>query len=137
MNAQISDQIRRESLLGVASATTAFLIWGLTVIYFKAIRAVPAFEILMHRIVWSCLFLLLLVLILKKWPEFKQVVKSGRILLILLVTFLLKALHLLSQRGQTFEAYLTGGGPMKDELQKLVEMYGLEDRVTLVSKLYR
>ena len=72
VNAQVSDQTRRESLLGVVSATTAFLIWGLTVFYFKAIRAVPAIEILMHRIVWSCLFLLLLVLILKKWPEFKE-----------------------------------------------------------------
>ena len=91
MNTQVTDQTRRESLLGVASATTAFLIWGLTVIYFKAIRAVPAIEILMHRIVWSCLFLLILVLIMKKWPEFKQVLKTGRILLILLVTTVIVA----------------------------------------------
>ncbi|MHC4459614.1 MAG: EamA family transporter RarD, partial [Planctomycetota bacterium] len=60
MNTQLSDQRRRESLFGLASATTAFLIWGLTPIYFKVIRSVPAFEILMHRIVWSCLFLILL-----------------------------------------------------------------------------
>jgi chloramphenicol-sensitive protein RarD len=91
VNAQISDQTQRESILGVASATTAFLIWGLTVIYFKAIRTVPAFEILMHRIVWSCLLLILLVLIMKKWPEFKRVIKTGRTLLILLATTLIVA----------------------------------------------
>ena len=77
--------------MGVASATTAFLIWGLTPIYFKVIRSVPAFEILMHRIVWSCLFLILLVLIMKKWPEFKQVITNGRTLLILLATTLIVA----------------------------------------------
>jgi chloramphenicol-sensitive protein RarD len=91
VNTQLSEQTRRESLLGVASATTAFLIWGLTVIYFKAIRNVPAFEILMHRIVWSCLFLIVLVLIMKKWPEFKHVIKTGRTLLILLATTLIVA----------------------------------------------
>jgi chloramphenicol-sensitive protein RarD len=91
VNAQLSDQTRRESLFGVASATTAFLIWGLTPIYFKVIRAVPAFEILMHRIVWSCLFLILLVLIMKKGSEFKQVIMNGRTLLILLATTLIVA----------------------------------------------
>ncbi len=78
-------------MIGVASATTAFMIWGLTPIYFKVIRSVPAFEILMHRIVWSCLFLILLALIMKKWPEFKQVIKNGRTLLILLSTTLIVA----------------------------------------------
>jgi len=91
VNTQLSDQTRQESPFGVASATSAFLIWGLTPIYFKAIRAVPAFEILLHRIVWSCLFLILLVLIMKKWPEFKQVIKNGRTLLILLATTVIVA----------------------------------------------
>lgn len=91
MKAQPSVKSSRESLIGVASATTAFLIWGLTPIYFKVIRSVAAFEILMHRIVWSCLFLILLVLIMKKWPEFKQVIKNGRTLLILLATTLIVA----------------------------------------------
>ncbi|MEE9497347.1 MAG: EamA family transporter RarD, partial [Desulfobacterales bacterium] len=91
MKAQPSVKSSRESLIGVASATTAFMIWGLTPIYFKVIRSVPAFEILMHRIVWSCLFLILLALIMKKWPEFKQVIKNGRTLLILLSTTLIVA----------------------------------------------
>jgi chloramphenicol-sensitive protein RarD len=45
----------------------------------------------MHRIVWSCLLLTLLVLIGKKWPEFKQVLKNVRTLLILLATTLIVA----------------------------------------------
>ncbi len=91
MNSQPSSESSRESLAGAASAVAAFLIWGLTPIYFKAIRAVPAFEILMHRIVWSCLFLILLVLILGQWAEFRKVLKNGRTLLILLATTLIVA----------------------------------------------
>jgi chloramphenicol-sensitive protein RarD len=91
VNAQLSDQTRRETLLGVASATTAFLMWGLTPIYFKAIRAVPAFEILMHRIVWSCLFLIGLVLLRGQWPEFKKIIKNSRTMLILLATTIIVA----------------------------------------------
>lgn len=91
VNAHLPDQTRQESLFGVASATTAFLIWGLTPIYFKAIRTVPAFEILMHRIVWSCIFLILLVLLRGQWFEFKKTIKKGRTLLILLATTVIVA----------------------------------------------
>ena len=43
---------------GFISAVSAFLIWGLSPIFYKSLRHVPPFEILMHRMVWSFLFLL-------------------------------------------------------------------------------
>jgi chloramphenicol-sensitive protein RarD len=49
--------------IGVISAATAFLIWGASPIYWKLLRDVPALEILIHRIVWSFIFLAPLVLI--------------------------------------------------------------------------
>ncbi len=49
---------RRESLLGVACAVPAFLIWGFSPIYWKVLDRVPAFETLMHRVIWSFIFLL-------------------------------------------------------------------------------
>ena len=49
--------------IGVISAATAFLIWGASPIYWKLLKAVPALEILMHRIAWSFIFLAPLVLI--------------------------------------------------------------------------
>jgi chloramphenicol-sensitive protein RarD len=78
-----------QSPAGVACAVGAYLIWGLNPIYFKALLAVPAFEILMHRMVWSFAFLLPIVLLMGRWPEFKRVISAPRNLLILLGTTIL------------------------------------------------
>jgi len=43
---------RRGYILGLS----AYAIWGLFPIYFKAISAVPAIEIIIHRVLWSALF---------------------------------------------------------------------------------
>ncbi|MGD8665235.1 MAG: hypothetical protein PVI58_04540, partial [Desulfobacterales bacterium] len=51
-----------DTLWGVLFAVAAFLIWGISPIYWKALRPVPAFEIILHRIVWS--FFLLVPLII-------------------------------------------------------------------------
>lgn len=45
-------QPRRGFILGIS----AYLIWGLFPLYFKAIEQVPAVEIIVHRILWSALF---------------------------------------------------------------------------------
>ena len=65
------------------------MIWGLSPIYFKSLQAVPAFEILMHRMVWSFAFLLPIVILMGRWQEFKSVVTNRRTMLILLVTTML------------------------------------------------
>ena len=40
---------------GLAAAIGAFTIWGVLPLYMKPLQAVPALEIMAHRIVWSCL----------------------------------------------------------------------------------
>lgn len=52
---------------GVAYAAAAYLLWGLFPLYFRALAAVPAPEILAHRIVWSLAFLLVLVTARRRW----------------------------------------------------------------------
>lgn len=52
---------------GMLFAIAAFLMWGLAPIYFKAIDHIDAVEILLHRVVWSVLFLLVILTIVKKW----------------------------------------------------------------------
>ncbi|HKF97163.1 MAG TPA: EamA family transporter, partial [Steroidobacteraceae bacterium] len=47
----------RLSPRGLAAATTAFTLWGLFPIYFHALSAVPALQVIAHRIVWSALLL--------------------------------------------------------------------------------
>ena len=52
---------RRGYILGL----TAYIIWGLFPLYFKAIQSVPALEIIVHRALWSALFGALLLLVWK------------------------------------------------------------------------
>ena len=48
----------RLSPRGLAAAGTAFTIWGLFPVYLHALSAVPAIQIIAHRVAWSCLLLL-------------------------------------------------------------------------------
>jgi chloramphenicol-sensitive protein RarD len=47
----------RLSPRGLAAGAAAFTLWGLFPIYFHSLSAVPALQIIAHRIVWSALFL--------------------------------------------------------------------------------
>jgi chloramphenicol-sensitive protein RarD len=62
---------RRGYILGL----TAYIIWGLFPLYFKAIASVPAVEIIVHRVLWSALFGSLLLLVWKHpgwWRELRE-----------------------------------------------------------------
>jgi chloramphenicol-sensitive protein RarD len=67
----------------------AFLIWGLSPAYWKAMQIVPALEIVTHRVVWSFVFLAALCFFQKRWQELRRVLKTPRTLLILFLTTLL------------------------------------------------
>ncbi len=81
----------KEAFVGVLSAAGAFLIWGLAPIYYKNLASTPAFEILMHRMIWSFLSLFLLVVYTGRWKEFRDAVANRNTLLILIGTTLLVA----------------------------------------------
>ena len=67
----------------------AFLIWGISPLYWKALKAVPALEIILHRIVWSFFLLVPLIILMRRWHEFVAVLKNFKTLLILLLTALI------------------------------------------------
>ncbi|MGD8993202.1 MAG: EamA family transporter RarD [Desulfobacterales bacterium] len=78
-----------DMVAGVVYAVSAFLIWGISPIYWKALRSVPALEIILHRIVWSFFLLVPLIIIMRRWQEFILVFKNLRTLLTLLFTALI------------------------------------------------
>jgi chloramphenicol-sensitive protein RarD len=47
--------IRRDLRDGILAASGAYIIWGLVPIFFKQLAAVPALEIIAHRVLWSLL----------------------------------------------------------------------------------
>ena len=44
---------------GFAATAAAFAVWGVFPLYFHTLRQVSPFQIIAHRIVWSCVFVLL------------------------------------------------------------------------------
>jgi chloramphenicol-sensitive protein RarD len=79
----------RRPLAGILYSAAAFLIWGLSPAYWKAMQAVPAIEIVSHRVVWSFVFLVALTLVQHRWAEFVSALRSPRTLLTLSVTTVL------------------------------------------------
>jgi len=78
-------------LVGGLSAAGAFIIWGLSPLYWRLLVEVPPFEIILHRIVWSLALLLPLVLISGQTRDLVRVFRRPRMLLLLSLTALLVA----------------------------------------------
>lgn len=74
---------------GIWYGLAAYSLWGLVPIYFRALAAVPPVEILAHRVVWSAVFLLLLVAGLGRLPDVRNALRSWRTVLLLLASTVL------------------------------------------------
>jgi chloramphenicol-sensitive protein RarD len=64
---------------GIFSAALAFLAWGLFPLYFHAINEVAPLQILAHRMLWSLLFLLIVLAVRGQWG-WLDVVRKPRVL---------------------------------------------------------
>lgn len=74
----------RHARSGVLYALAAFFMWGLAVpLHFKLLSAVPALQILAHRVVWASLFALVLILISRQWRMLIEAFASGKRLMLL------------------------------------------------------
>lgn len=80
---------------GVVYALTAYVIWGLFPLYFKALEQVPSLQILAHRMAWSLLFVALLLAVLKRWSWMRLLREQPA----LLARFALSAVLLSSNWG--------------------------------------
>ena len=67
---------------GVGYALAAYGLWGLLPIYWKLLQDVDAFQILMHRMVWSLLFLVLILVIRNQWGWVQSVLRNRKVFLI-------------------------------------------------------
>jgi chloramphenicol-sensitive protein RarD len=74
---------------GFLLGLTAYALWGVLPVYFKALSAVPAVDIVAHRILWSLPFLAILILVTRGWDKVRDVAARPRTLGILFVTALL------------------------------------------------
>lgn len=65
---------------GIWLAVAAYSIWGFFPIYWKLLKQVPALQLLAHRIGWSFILLVLVLVLSRRWRDFRQAIASRKIL---------------------------------------------------------
>ena len=65
---------------GALYALLAYVLWGLFPLYFVHLAGVGAFEIVLHRVVWSLVFLLALLAALHRWRWLAPLARQPRVL---------------------------------------------------------
>jgi chloramphenicol-sensitive protein RarD len=65
---------------GIAYALLAYVAWGLFPLYFRHLGGVGAFEIVLHRVAWSLVFLLGLLAGLRRWQWLAPLARQPKVL---------------------------------------------------------
>ncbi len=78
---------------GALAAIGAYTIWGLAPVYWKAVQRIPAQEALGHRVLWSFMLIVLLLLWKRRWKWLRQVGQSRVTLVTFAVTAALLAVN--------------------------------------------
>ncbi len=74
---------------GFLLGLTAYALWGVLPVYFKALRSVAAVDIVAHRVLWSLPFLAILITATRGWGKMRTAANRPRTLGILLLTAIL------------------------------------------------
>ncbi len=87
-----------EKAIGAACGVSAYLAWGFVALYFAILtdRGVQPLLLLAHRVVWSLLFCLALVLLLRRNKELLSIAKQPRRLAALATSSVLVAINWLA-----------------------------------------
>ncbi len=93
MNQTSSSQQQAATRTGVFNALGAYVMWGVAPMYFKLLMDIGADEILMHRIIWSSLFLLVLVSVMRKWHALVTLCQQPKLVLELALSAAILALN--------------------------------------------
>lgn len=74
---------------GILYAFGAYGLWGFFPLYWKLLKHVPAIQLIGHRIIWSFISLILVILAIKQWRQFRDSIFNLRIFRIYLFAALL------------------------------------------------
>lgn len=58
---------------GILNGIATYILWGLFPIYWKWLHEVPALQIIGHRISWSFILLIVVILLSRQWQSFRSV----------------------------------------------------------------
>ena len=72
-----------ERRLGTAAGLGAYALWGLFPLYFPLLEPAGGLEIVAHRVVWSLLFIAVLLTVVRRWSLVRAAVSDPRTMLVL------------------------------------------------------
>jgi len=78
---------------GILYGTSAYILWGILPIYWKLLHNVPALQLIGHRIVWSLVLLVVVLLVNGQWQDFRVTAINHRILGIYMVAAVLLSVN--------------------------------------------
>ncbi|ABM02569.1 RarD protein, DMT superfamily transporter [Psychromonas ingrahamii 37] len=78
-----------QTQLGIVYALSAYLLWGINPIFFKYLGFIPVYEILAHRVIWSVVFIAIVITFLGGWGKALSILKTPKNILFLTCTSLL------------------------------------------------
>jgi chloramphenicol-sensitive protein RarD len=127
-----------EARKGIVLGLSAYFMWGLMPLYFKALAHVGATEIVAHRIVWSLLFLGALATLGRRWPAIRIAIADRKVALTLLLTSALIGVNWLVYiyavvSGHVLEGSL--GYYLNPLVNVLLGVVLLKERLSLIQKL--
>ncbi len=122
----------------ISYAIGAYACWGLIPIYWRWLRHVSATELIAHRIGWSFLLLLAVMLLTGQWPSLRTAVRQTRVLAIYALAALLLSTNWLTyiwavNAGFIVEASL--GYFINPLLSVLLGVVFLRERLRLVQRV--
>lgn len=96
---------------GLPPALAAYLIWGFLPLYLLLVKAVPPFEFVAWRIIWTLPICLLIVWFRQQWPEVRAALRNPKVMRVLLASAILVAINWFVyvwaiQRGEVYAASL-------------------------------
>jgi chloramphenicol-sensitive protein RarD len=74
---------------GILFAIGAYVFWGFFPLYWKLLKEVPALQLLGHRISWSFLVLLVIILVTRQWGDFRALLNRQTLSIYLLAALLI------------------------------------------------
>ena len=64
---------------GVGAAVAAYIMWGFAPIFFKQLEGISAFEIVMHRIIWSFVLLSIILFVTRGYRQVFNALKNPKV----------------------------------------------------------
>lgn len=79
--------------LGLIYALAAYTWWGFIPIFWKQLSHIDSVEIVMHRMVWACVLVTLVIVVSRQWRDFKALLLQAKLVFKLFIASVLVSVN--------------------------------------------